>query len=215
LKENNMNKKINVLENIHISESITIYKESSYLLISNKQKVSDLLNNSGLDQNNIIDIFISLHIVLEVGINTLFRQLIDPMFKKEEIIENLDKINFIHKTEMFVYYSEFNFKDLKKAKGYLSIINKLINFSEMRNKLLHGHSISTRFEIGNNKNIKSKLSNNLNLKKLQKQLNDFCFILEGMSFFLDSLNMGLTESRKKIFKESYLDYSFLPITHFD
>jgi len=208
--------KINVSDAIGISESISISTESNYLLISNKEKVAYLLNNSDLNQNDIIDVFIGLHIILEVGINTLFRQLISPVLKEKidihEMVENLDKVNFIDKTIMFIYYSRFDFKDLDQAGRFHSIISKLRSFSEMRNKLLHGHSISTRSENG--VNTKSRLAKNLNLNKLQEQLLNFRFILEGMGFYLDSLNMGVTDAGKKAYKESFLDYSFLPITHF-
>src|ERR1035437_5249789 len=83
--------------------SITI--ESNYLFYSNRKKVSELLCKDKLDQNDIIDIFIGLHIVLELGINNVFRKIITPTLQKKIsthiMIENLDNINFIDKIVMF------------------------------------------------------------------------------------------------------------------
>lgn len=199
-----------------MEESIIVTTESNYLLISNKKKVSILLSNSSLSQEDIMDTLISLHIILEVGINTLLRHLVPTQLKikvgVQEITENLDKINFIDKVIFFIYYSEFKFPDLEIAANYHGIINKIRNFSEMRNKLLHGHSISTHFNGEVNK--KSKLMEKLNLSKLGEQINDFKFILEGIGFYVDSLNTGLTKGGKESYKKAYLDTSFLPIIHF-
>lgn len=206
----------NVSDSVSVSESISTSTESDYLLQSSKAKVTKMLVHSQLDQDNLIDIFINLHIILEVGINTLFRHLITPMLKKDvdthKMVENLDKINFIDKVTMFVYYSKFEFTDIAKATQYHAIIGELKEFSEMRNKLLHVHAISSRFEDGRNSH--SSLKKNLNLAKLQKQIMSFRFITEGLSYYLDCLSSGLTNSSKEDYKKAYLSSDFLTHTSF-
>lgn len=197
---------------VTLSDSVSMTLESNYLLISNKKKLTDLISNSELNRNDLIDIFIGLHIVLEVGINTLFRKIITPTLKKGidvyDMTGNLDNVNFIDKTIMFIYYSKFNFDDISKATEYHKIIGKLKAFAEMRNNLLHGHSISSTSKDG----IKSqsKLISNLNLSKLQSQIIDFRFVLNGMCFYLDALESNLTQEEKNELKKACLDQSFLP-----
>lgn len=208
--------KVVIADGVSLYDNVSMTLESNYLLISNKKKVADLISHSELNRNDIIDIFISLHIVLELGINTLFRKIITPTLKKDidlhEMIENLDNINFIDKVTMFIYYSKFNLPDIAKATEYHKIIGKLRAFSEMRNKLLHGHSISSTSRGG----IKSesKLIKNLNLSKLQNQIMDFRLIIDGMRFYLDALDSNITQSGKDGFKNAYLDHGFIPNTSF-
>jgi len=208
--------KINVSDKINITDSVSFTLESNHLLQSNKEKITKLLCRSDLNRNDLIDIFIGLHIVLEVGINTLFRKLITPTLKKDVDVyimtENLDNINFIDKTVMFIYYSKFDFSDITKATEYHKIIGKLKAFSEMRNRLLHGHAISSTSKDG--KSSQSTLIKNLNLSKLQSQIMDFRYILDGICFYLDALESNLTKDGKESYKKAYLDQSFLPNTSF-
>jgi len=188
--------------------------ESGYLIISNKKKCEDLISNSELNDNDIADVLISLHIVLEVSLNTLYRHLITSVIKKQidkfKIIKNIDKINFIDKTVMFIYNSKFNFGgDLDKANEFHKIIGDMRRFSEARNKLLHGHSISTIFE--GNRNRHSETKKMLNPDFLKEQIKRFCFIMKGMCFYLDCLDSELTQAGKEQYKKSFLDDSFLPI----
>lgn len=187
--------------------------ESGYLILSNRKKCFDLIEKSELEDNDIADILISLHIVLEVSLNTLYRHLIGSVIKKEvnklEVMENIDNINFIDKTVLFIYNSKFKFKDISKATEYHKIIGTLRKFSEARNKLLHGHSISTVFE-GESKKL-SKTKKMLNPQFLKEQIKRFCFIMEGMKFYIDCLDSELTEKGKEQYKKSYLDDSFIPI----
>jgi hypothetical protein len=187
--------------------------ETDYLIISNKEKVKDLVSNSELDENDIVDIFISLHIVLEVGLNTLFRHISLAGIKKNvdtfAIIENLDKISFIDKVTMFIYNSNFNFNGQEdKANEYHKIIGKLKNFSEMRNRLLHGHSISKIFD--GDKNRRSPLKKQITLENLDRQIKAFAYILEGTRFYLDCLDGSLTPEGKRSFGDNYLDSNFIP-----
>jgi hypothetical protein len=205
---------INLKEEIKISESYESFSESTSLSISSKNKIITLLSKSKLTEEDIIEIFINLHIVLEVGVNSFFRQLIIPTLKKEvrkhEMLENLDRISFLDKTIMFIYYSKFNFIDINKATHYHSVINKIRKFSDIRNKLLHGHSISSLYKDGQitDSNLKKKI----NIQTLNEQIGDFYFIIEGLRYYVDMLDspIGLTEAGKESLKNEYLDTSFLP-----
>lgn len=208
-------REIKVQEKISISESISTFLESDSLLISSKNKIIIALSKGedALTDEDIVDVFINLHIVLEVGINSFFRKLIIPTLKKEvslqEMLENLDRISFLDKVIMFVYYSKFNSADNSRLTHYHSIIGKIKKFSEIRNKLLHGHSISSSNEEG--QSVDSKLKKKINLETLHEQIEDFCFILDGLRYYLDILEspIGLTASGKESCKQSYLDFSFL------
>jgi len=196
------------------SNGVSVRIESNYLISSNKEKCNNLISNSKLDDNDIIDALISLHIVLEVSLNTLYRHLISSVIKKDidqfEVMKNIDNINFIDKTILFIYNSKFNFGNkLSEASKYHSIINKIRLFSEVRNKLLHGHSIST---ISDNKGKRhSEVKNKLSPNFLKEQIKRFCFIMEGMRFYLDCLDSELTPVKKEQYKKSFLDDGFLPI----
>ena len=196
------------------SNEVSARIESNYLIFSNKKICDNLISNSELDDNDIIDVLISLHIVLEVSLNTLYRHLSSSVIKKDidqfEVMKNIDNINFIDKTILFIYNSKFNFKNkLSEASKYHSIINKIRSFSEVRNKLLHGHSIST---ISDNKGKRySEVKKKLNPNFLKEQINRFCFIMEGMRFYLDCLDSELAPVEKEHYKKFFLDDSFLPI----
>ncbi|MCK9345169.1 MAG: hypothetical protein M0P64_03585 [Candidatus Pacebacteria bacterium] len=199
-----------------MNEEILARTESLYLINSNKEKCAELIRESDLSAEDMIDIFISLHIVLEVGLNAFFRNLSLLSIKKDvdtfEIIRNVDSVNFIDKTIMFIYNSKFDFlseEDLHRATAYHSIIGHLKHFSAMRNRLLHGHSISTIFDGERNRH--SGLKEDINLENLKRQILKFSFIFEGMKFYLDKLDSPLTESGKESFKAEYLSDEFLPI----
>lgn len=171
--------------------------ESDYLLISNRNKCKKLLMSSDLDENDIIDGLISLHMVLEVGLNALYRHLSLSSLKKQvdhfKVIENLDNISFIDKTILFIYNSRFNFIGKEDfANKYHGIISRIKDFAHLRNKLLHGHSISTIPKKG--EKTYSRLKKEINLDTLKKQITQFCFIIEGMRFYLNCLDSALTEA---------------------
>lgn len=202
---------ISVNDEIQVNESVTISTESEYLIISNKEKVVEILSRKELSEENIIDVFISLHMVLEVGLNTLFRHISLSSIKKDvdrlEIMRNIDGVSFIDKTILFVYNSKFNFEDIGAATHYHGIIGTLKDFSFIRNQLLHGHSIITVADEQGSRS--SRLKEILNKKGLGKQIEKFLFILEGMRFYVDCLDSSFTQASKESLKKSYLDNSFL------
>ena len=208
-------------DGIRMSDSVSVRTESVYLLQSHRNKARDLLVSSDLTQHDIMDALVSLHIVLEVGINTFFRQIfpfgnLRHIFDSEKTIENLDAISFTDKVAMFLYAGSFSFaneEERKKAGEYQKIIGEIKRFSEMRNKLLHGHSIGVLHADG--KKTHSALSKKLNLDTLQKQVVSFHTILEGVAFFFEHCTQGgFTEHGKQQYIEAYLDTAFLPVTHF-
>jgi len=214
-----MDKKIILKDQIGVQEEINIQNESEYLITSNKEKSVQLLGASDLNFNDIIDILISLHMVLEISLNALYRHLSLLSIKKNigeiQIRENIDNIDFINKTILFIYNSNFNFNGkLTKAKEYHKIINTIKDFSGIRNKLIHGHSI-VRIQDGDGARFDSALRRDINLKFLGKQIKKFRFILKGMCFYLDCLDSNLTEQDKNNLKQRYLDDRFLPVCSFD
>ena len=59
-----------IQNNVQTRESIQIYHDSLYLLQSNRQKCQTLLSKDFLTEEDIIDIYISLHMVLEVSLSS-------------------------------------------------------------------------------------------------------------------------------------------------
>lgn len=186
--------------------------ESVYLIQSNKEKCKELLQKTDLGENDMINFYISLHIVMEVSLNALFRNLslmqIQKTINTLEIARNIDKINFIDKTVLFIYNYRYKFgNDLHLADEYHSIIGKLRNFCEVRNKLLHGHSIATLY-VGDDIEH-SETKELLSRSKINEQVNKFRYIFEGLRFYIDHIDSSITESGKDSFKREYLDDSFL------
>ena len=195
---------------------MAVLTQSEYLIISNKLKVSKLINKSPLtEEGDFIDILIGLHIILEVGLNSFFRQVSLLSIKKNtdrlEIMDNIDKVGFIDKTVLFIYNSKFDFgAEIKEADKHHKIIGMLKNFAETRNKLLHGHAIATFHTEENGTPRLSRSREMLNRDFLQKQIEMFRKILAGMRFYLDHLDIPIEKSYKQNIAESYLDDSFIP-----
>jgi len=191
---------------------MTATTESEYLIISNKEKATELLSITEPTEANIIDAFIALHIILEVSLNTLFRHISMLSIKKDidrlEIIKNIDAISFIDKTVLFIYDSKFNFTSIEDATHYHSTIGVLKDFSSIRNQLLHGHSISTISDEEGTR--QSRLKKSLNDEALSGQIKKLLFVFEGLRFYVDCLESSLTTSGKAAFKKAYLDDTFIP-----
>lgn len=222
-KTNNKNNKelsIHGHDSVTVSDHIAVKKESCYLLQSHRDKAKELIAHSELNQHDIMDVLISLHIVLEIGINTFFRQILPvkkgrDVFAFDKTTENLDNINFGDKVATFVYSSDFNFNGKEEqAQEYHKIIKEIKRSSEMRNRLLHGHAISSLYEDGKSKH--STLSKKLNLKTMGQQIKSFRTILEGLAFYFQCYTQGgFTPAGKEKLIKAYLDTSFLPHGHFD
>lgn len=187
--------------------------ESDHLIVSRREKCRQLLAQEELSEEDLIELYIALHTVLEVGLNALLRRLTlwhaETAFNRIEVINRIDDINFRDKMAMFLYHAHFDFGDqIEQAEGHHSILKKMANFSEIRNQLLHGHSISTFFFEGEEK--ESSARRKMNQETLAKQINLFREIVEGAVFYLDHLVVPEGEKiDKQSLKEKYLDLGFL------
>ncbi len=202
--------------NIKISESIEMRLESHHLLISNQQKCKDILSKPTRDRNDIIDFLISLHLVLEIGLNGFYRAIIlnqlQKTVRKTQIADDLDNVGFKEKTVMFFSLPYFEFPNgINEADNYYKAIGKMKNFSEIRNKLLHGHSIM-EISDGNGATERSRTFELLKEETLQNQIIDFKFIMSAVKFYFDNLKeSNITESGKEAFKNQFLSTDFLNI----
>ncbi len=193
----------------------TVSIESTYLIRSNKWKCEQLFSKGHYGENDIIDILISLHLILEIGINGLFRALSNQTFKKDvdilERMEKIDSINFIDKVTMFVYFGNFDFKDkLDEATKYHKIIGTLKDFTYMRNALLHGHALHTITDLDTSAKRKTRTQEKLNVEFLNNQIKKFQFIMDGMTFYLDCYEcQRIPIDIKAGYFGAYLEKSFL------
>lgn len=204
-------------DQVQIKDSLVAFQDSLYLVVSNRKQCNALLSKKELSEEDIVDIYISLHFVLEISLNALYRQITRRQIVKpihhQEVIENIDKIGFIEKTTLFIYNSSFDFgDDLEESATHHQIIKKLIAFAGIRNKLIHGHSIGS-LTTGDGSTRLTKTKEALELERLKLQIKLFIDINKGMQFFLDHLNLdakGWTKKYIEDLKNQYLTYSFIP-----
>lgn len=195
---------------------IELRLESHHLLISNRKKCNEILLKSTKDRNDIIDFLISLHLVLEIGLNGFYRTtILDQLQKsvrKTTIAHDLDSIGFKEKTVMFFTFPYFVFPDgIEEADKYYKAIGKLINFSGIRNKLLHGHTI---MEISNTDGgiEQSKTFELIKENTIDNQIIDFKFIIEAVEYYFDHLKeSSISKEKQEEFKNQFLDKTFLDI----
>lgn len=187
--------------------------ESLYLLSSNRKKCSEILAKPNRSDEDIMDFLVSLHLVLELGLNAFFRQIImiqlQKGIEKTKIAGNLDRISFIDKAVLFIYMPSFDFNgQIEEADRYHSLIGTLRKFAEIRNKLLHGHMIA-RVHYSETHSVVTETSLLLNEDTLTKQITDFKFIMDGIAFYFDCLKSSFTPSGKASLKAEFLDKEFL------
>jgi len=80
-------------------------------LIYHRKKCHDLINTGFNNKEDIMQFFLALHIVLEVGINSFFRQLVTVLRFGRLKMSCLDQVNFIDKVTMF-FYLPYSFNDM-------------------------------------------------------------------------------------------------------
>lgn len=190
--------------------------ESGYLWIFNENKCKDILSKTNKDEKDMIDFLISLHLVLEIKLNTFFRQVLLLQTKlivasgvdEFKIIKNIDNISFIDKIIFLIYNSDTRNAQFDDVLKYHKIINEVKRFSELRNKLLHGHSVSYSGTDKDGKIIKSDVSRNINLKYLKEQIERFVFIIDGINFYFDYYESNSIKDKDNL-KKNYLNYAFL------
>lgn len=196
-------------------------------LIYHRKKCHELINKGLNNEDDIMQFLLSLHIVLEVGINSFFRTLVLARRFGDFKTDCIDQVNFIDKVTMFLYLPHIsNITSSEVIEQNRSAISKLKNFSEIRNRLMHGHMNGKIFDItedvfaGKAKKLTAtaKLIHN---DVVIKQIDDFKFIINSILFFLDaywdSLGIEETEEGKKIINVKsnlinlYLNHSFLDV----
>jgi len=202
-------------ENIKIDDNKGTQKESVYLIDMNKKKCRKILENPELNENDIIEFLKSLHLVLEVSLTALYRQLQLRTQKyyedKCEIMDNLDQKKLIDKTSKFLSNSKFDFKknieEDETAQSH-KILDKIIDFSRIRHQLIYGYTSGTiRKGIHKRNLIRNK---KLSVNELKKQIKKFRIILESMRLYLDCLDSSLSTDGKEHYKQDYLTDDFLP-----
>lgn len=200
-----------------MSINIKVYStsESHYLIDVNRIRCNKIFLKTEWKHDELIDGYIALHIVLEAGLNSLFRQLALRSLVKDvdriSVMKNIDEVSFIHKTTLFIYNSKFNFDNkLDKAIEYHKIISTLKDFSKIRNALLHGHAIATisGYDVDEPRDTEIRRSIT-SVEEVKNQLNKFRFITDGMLFYLDCLD-NINNSDKEYYMKAYLGYEFLP-----
>jgi len=193
-------------------DKVIMSVESDYLIIENRKRCRAILLKQDKTEEDMMDLFIYLHIILEVSLNGLFRNISLSNLKKGidelEVSKNLDNISFMDKTIMFIYDSSFDFDGkLDDATSFHKVIGKLKEFSGIRNELLHGHTIKM---VNNNGNkTLSHLKSQLTPDNMHKQINRFKFIIDGITFYLSCL-ITVSDKDKEGYYSRYLNYDFIP-----
>lgn len=200
--------------------SNSLFLESMALLEFHKANCKKFMQNvDSAKEIDYINFLISLHIVLEISLNTFYRQLFHYIsapssFMADRLIinEEIDSISYIDKTRFFIYCLPFHFPETEKARNPNTLIKKLKLFGESRNKLLHGYSISTFIEGGVEKWSKAK--KNVTFQKCVDQLISFNKILDIISYYLDYLALeNVKDSLRKDLKGQHLEKFYVITKH--
>ncbi len=186
-----------------MNKEMTYAIESEYLVIY-RERCKEILHRKSLGDLDKVDFYVSLHFVLEIGLNTIFRRISLSSLKKDidhfEVIKNLDGIEFRDKTILFIYNSNFDFGDrLPEATEHHKVIKRMRDFAYMRNAIAHGHSAISTGE--DSSELRRRLDENLT-----KQIALFRSILTDMRFFIECLQI---DASIKNGLTPYLDDSFL------
>jgi hypothetical protein len=187
--------------------------ESNYFFMSRKQKCSEFLKITDPKEDDILEFLLNLHFVLEIGINTFFRNYYKhtsnyDFFSDSKEIDNIDfysKITiFLHENNFTLETRESEHESRKKVKQIMGTIK---NFNYTRNMIVHGHSIS-EIHYGETK-IQSKLKATLNKDYVIKQIDSFKDILNNLNYFIDRINTKISKEQLQSFQRIYLDINFL------
>jgi len=207
------NKSVKSNNTIKVAIAISSFSESPYIIDSNRKKFTSIANKKEWTHGDMIEMLLSLHIVLEVGLNYLFRHLAIYKLKKQvdkiDVIKNIDEISFKDKLTLFIYNSSFDFGDkLPEASEHHKIINIVKDFAGIRNKIMHGHAIATINEEGSSKHTAlRKLV--LTDDALREQISKYKKIVDGVNFYLDSLSDKSFQPQIQHYKK-YIAYDFIP-----
>ncbi|MFW0862073.1 MAG: hypothetical protein ACKKL6_00595 [Candidatus Komeilibacteria bacterium] len=191
--------------------NISVIAESPYLIKSNKEKCKKIIGKEpDVSPNSRADFLISLHLVLELSLNALLREIIvnnlQKKIDKSKIVNNLDKISFIEKITLFVYMEKykFDYDEIEKADEYHSIIGKMKEFSKTRNLLMHGSMIGSFLDDHSSPTTATSV---LTPEHMNEQIENFKYILEGVKFYLNHLK-NCTFNKKELI-DKFLNTDFL------
>jgi len=192
-----------------------IRQENHHIFLSNKIRCREILSNNSKTKEDIIDFLISLHLVLETGLNSFYREIILIQLQKNieqtKIANNLDNINFIDKTALFFYLPRFNFHDkINEADTYHKAIGKLRQFSEVRNKLLHGH-MNGQVTYSEEHRVETRAFELVSEENMNSQIEIFKFANEAVGFYFDHLETSISSEGKKDIKNFFLPKTFLDL----
>ncbi|MDD5026499.1 MAG: hypothetical protein PHH13_03960 [Candidatus Peribacteraceae bacterium] len=198
-----------------IQESVRLEVESLYLLISNRKKCTNiLLKGDDITKEDRMDFLISLHLVLELGLNALMRKVIKSgkrHYTNYESIDNhIDQVSYLDKLRIWLFSVSFKGVDADELGNNMDIIGNLINFSEARNKLLHGHMIGRIEYASGEQPSRTTRAHDLTTEEFMNcQIDLFIKIVKSMSFFIRGFEATLTDEGRESFIKEYLDTSFL------
>ena len=175
-----------------------------------RKKCSEILEKENIEQVDIYEFLIHLHLVLESAIHIFFRRIMlakhigyNNSKKKEKNRELIDNIGFIDKVVILKNISRFKPDEGEK---YDSAISDLINFAEVRNKLLHSHKMA---EIQDGNRIyKTRALELLSRKKMDEQIKIFKKVMVALNFYYDYLELEEIKHAGDMIT-CYLDAKFL------
>ncbi|MFA7315658.1 MAG: hypothetical protein WC059_02545 [Candidatus Paceibacterota bacterium] len=199
---------------VGITDSVTIKVESNYLFRSRKEYCEEFLKKDTNSQTDILEFLLALHFVLEIGINTFFRNyynvysILDTFMHDNE----LDNVSCLDKIRFFLSSNRFTFRDGKdKAESYKNaknLIGGIKNFNNIRNMIVHGHSVS---EVTGQHNVTSNLKLKLNSKSYGDQINKFKEVMVNLNYFVDRLETFVAKEQIEAFQTLYLSTEFLSV----
>lgn len=191
---------------------VTIKVESNYFLVSRRKECEIFLNKNNPTESEILEFLLALHFVLEIGINAFFRGYYKTSsnYDLSQDSKDIDSVDFINKIILFINCNKFILIDKKDVEMAHDLAKKLPgkikNFNNIRNMIVHGHSVS---EISGAIIKKSPLKSKLNKNSYKKQIDDFKEILTGINYFIDRLDTHIPKNQLEVFKNTFLDISFL------
>ena len=207
--------KVQPLEMVFTVNNPTIKTESNYFFTSRKNKCVEFLKKEKHEESDILEFLLNLHFVLEVGVNTFFRNYY-KCFTNYDFLKGgmeIDKINFSDKIIIFLNENKFTLKNgenLSISRKKINEITGLIkNFNNIRNMIVHGHPVN-EISSGQHKN-QSLLKSKLNEESYMKQIEDFKKIISNINFFIDRLETTVRKDTIEIFQDIYLNLAFLDI----
>lgn len=186
--------------------------ESNHVLNSRRKLCEELISKTDLTENDFLEFLLALHFVLEIGINTFFRNYYSISSKQNPLRDEneLDEINYIDKVRFFINANNFLYKDGESVEiskiNAIRLLEDLKSFGRNRNMIIHGHSVS---EVTCEETKQSKLKNKLNSESLDKQIKSFKDILRNLNYFIDILETNVNKDQMLNFQKSFLSDEFL------